>query len=193
MAKTLTALALALTFLFSGCSEEKTSVFELTLDGTNKNVSVETTTLTVHSAEDSESGRAAHVLKIEGKTGEDSFEVTISNWDFQEPPEKAIAPKDYYNVFLDEELEVGQHNGTCMRVAANSNVCEGVIISYTKNGTSFYSTSNENSELIIQITKCDGQRTSGNFDLMLENPHNTTEKVHISGSFKDLKYKVRHI
>jgi hypothetical protein len=188
------AAVLAVTGILSGCSDDDDKgSFKLTQDGMEENVSVKVATLTVHDAETSSTGRASHVLKIEGLVGEDSVKITISNWDFQEPPDQAIHLKNYYNVFMDEELAVGESNETCMKVAANQNVCEGAIIFYTKNGKTFYSFSNDAAELIIQITACDGQRTSGNFDLTLENPHNLGEKMQISGVFKDLKYGIRHV
>jgi uncharacterized lipoprotein YehR (DUF1307 family) len=193
MKKFFIAIVLAVTGILSGCNDDDDKgSFKITQDGTEENVSVKVATLTVHDAETSSSGRASHVLKIEGLVGEDSVKIMISNWDFQEPPDQAIHLKSYYNAFMYEELEVGESNETCMKVADNQNVCEGAIISYTKNGKMFYSFSNDEAVLIIAITACDGQRTSGNFDLSLENPHNLGEKIQISGVFKDLKYTIRH-
>ena len=106
MKNTLFVALLLGAFIFSGCDDDEQDLgsFKVTQNGSESDVSITTATLTVGSGQNSASGRAFHKLNISGDIGDEAISVTVSNWDFQEPPDKAIFAKDYYNVLLDEEL-----------------------------------------------------------------------------------------
>lgn len=186
--------ALLIQAIFFGCSEEDVDngSFVITVNGQQKNVSEISARLTLTNAQ-SQSGDGNHALRIDGLIGEDSVSIRISNWTFQEPPDNAIIVKDYYNVFLDEELAVGEETETCLRVTENNRVCEGAIVSYITDDTLYWSFSIEDEETpIIRITHCDNQRVSGDFNLSLENPEDFDEKLVVSGTFTNLKYSIRN-
>ncbi len=182
-------------FILSSCQDENEDrgVFEIALDGANKKVSVTSATLKVGNGQHSASGSGFHTLSISALVEGETVTISVSNWDFQEPPSKAIFVKDYHNVYLDEVLEVGEGTETCMKVSENQTVCEGVVISYTQGDKTFTSSLLDNNTVILSVTKCDGARISGTFDISLVNPHDTSDIVVIQGTFTNLPYTVKHL
>lgn len=182
---------LALAIIVPGCSddEEDKGSFKVTLDGTEKEVSVSRATLTISDGQTSSSGRGSHVLRIAGMIDDDSISIFISNWDFQEPPDNALLVKDYYNIFFYDELEVGEKTETCMKTSVNSMACEGTEVKYLRGDKLFSSNSSE--AVVISLTKCDGKRVSGTFDITLINPYDEADKLVINGSLTDLRYTVK--
>ncbi len=181
--------------ILSACQddEEKRGKFEIALDGADKNASVTTATLTVSDGQHSDNGRGFHKLSISAEVEGETVNISVSNWDFQEPPADAIFAKDYRNVYLDEELAVGEGTETCMKVLTNQIVCEGVLISYTKGDKTFMSYPLEDNTVILSVKKCDGTRIAGTFDIPLTNPHDLSATMHIRGTFTDLPYVVKHL
>lgn len=193
--KNLLIILLIPAFILSACQDdnEDRGTFEIALDGANKKVSVTTATLKVGNGQYSASGRGFHTLSISAMVEGETVTVLVSNWDFQKPPAKAIFVKDYYNVYLDEVLEVGEETETCMKVSDNQTVCEGVSISYTQGDKTFTSFSLEDDTVILSVKKCDGARISGTFDITLTNPHDILDITVIQGTFTNLPYTVRHL
>jgi hypothetical protein len=182
------ALAVLLkAFVFSGCDddEEDTGSFTMTVQGTEKNVTVKQATLTVSGGQNSSSGQSSHTLRIAAMVGEDSIYVGVSNWEFQEPPDNAVFTKDYYNVFSDnEEL--------CHQASGNVVACEGVLIKYMTGDKLFGSYHKDDATLILHISKCDGQKVSGTFDITLENVYDNEDTKVVAGVFTDLSYTVKN-
>ncbi len=174
--------------LFSGCDDEEDDKgsFTMTLQSTETNVAGTKATLTVSGGQTSSSGQASHTLRIAGKVNEDSISISISNWEFQEPPDNAIITKDYYNVYSDnEEL--------CQKASSNVTVCEGTLIKYMEGDKLFASFSKDDVTLILDIIKCDGNKVSGKFEIELENVYDNNETKTVKGEFTDLKYTVRNV
>jgi hypothetical protein len=167
--------------ILSGCDDKEESIgsFEITVQSTETQVSVSKATLTVSGGQTAGSGQGSHALRIAGGVMGDSISILISNWDFQEPPDNAIIIKDYFN----EDL--------CHQVSENQRVCEGAIIQYMEGDKIYWSFSKDESIQILHITKCDGNRVSGTFDLELENVSDNEDKKSVSGEFTDLQYTVR--
>lgn len=182
---------LAFAIIVPGCSddEEDKGSFNVTLDGTEREVSVFRATLTISDGQGTSHGHGSHTLRIDGLIDEDTVGIDISNWDFQEPPDNAVLVKDYYNIFIDGEMEVGEQTETCLQTSSNSRVCQGSLISYLTGDKLFSSYSGET--VIISLTKCDGKRVSGTFDITLTNPYNEADKLVLNGSLKDLQYTVK--
>lgn len=182
-------------FIFSGCDDDDAQdvgSFKVTHAGAETDVEITMATLTVSSGQNSASGRSSHKLNISGDVHDESISILVSNWDFQDPPDNAIFAKEYYNVFLDEQLEVGEETETCMRVSTNQNVCEGILISYTKGDKTFSSFSLEN-DVVLKVDKCDGQRITGTFNIVLTNPYDETDQLVVKGTFTNLPYTVINI
>lgn len=182
---------LALAIIVPACSDDDDDKgsFNVTLDGIETAVSVTGATLTVSDGQSSSSGRGSNTLRIDGMIGENAISVDISNWDFQEPPDNAILVKDYYNVFTEDELEVGEKTETCMKTSGTTRVCEGTLLKYLTGDKTFSSHSSE--AVIISLTKCDGKRVSGTFNITLINIHDEAETFVLSGSLTDLRYTVK--
>lgn len=158
----------------------------MTLQSTETNVTVTKATLTVSGGQTSSSGQASHTLRIAGKVNEDSISLSVSNWEFQEPPDNAIITKKYFNVYSDnEEL--------CRQASSNVRVCEGVLIKYMEGDKLFTTFSKDDATIILDITKCDGNKVSGSFDIEMENIDDNDETRTIKGEFTDLKYTVRNV
>jgi hypothetical protein len=169
--------------LFSACDEdehENHGSFTVTVQDTETQVFISKATLTVSGGQTAGSGQGSNTLRIAGGVMEDSITISISNWEFQEPPDNAIITKDYYN----EDL--------CQQVSENKNVCEGAIIQYLEGDKIYWSFSKDETTLILHITKCDGNRVSGTFNLDLENVYDNDDKKTVSGEFTDLLYTVRN-
>lgn len=184
------AALLALAIIVPGCSddEEDKGSFKVTLDGPEKEVVVTGATLTISDGTGTNS-RGSHSLRIEGMIDEDMISVGISNWDFQEPPDNALLTKEYYNIFSElDDLAVGEQTETCMRTSSNTQVCEGTLINFFQGDKVFSSYSSE--AVVITLTKCDGKRVSGTFDITLISPHNESEHIVLSGSLTDLRYVI---
>jgi hypothetical protein len=168
---------------FLQCSDDDSSKasFDLSVDGTSVKVTNPSGVLSFTE----EYGHEGRGLLVMGQIGEDQVTVTVSNWDFQNPPENGVLAKSYSSAFDEEMLE----EADCLELEGDVTLCEGVLITYTTNGDTFFSAFSDTYNGTVEITKCSDNKISGKFDLKAKSLSDETE-VTLQGNFSNIKYVV---
>lgn len=174
--------------LLSSCSkDDDTSSSSVLMEIEKDGEKFEVTTFTNRLVFDQQSQSRA--LLLVGSVDGGSFTFTITNWDWQNPPENGIVVKTYdTNVGVD----VGSHSD-CMTVGIAA-LCDGGQLSYVENGATYISDGVENEEegqIIISGNDTSSKTVSGSFDIIVQElgiaPNRT--KITFKGSFINLPYQ----
>jgi hypothetical protein len=182
---------LMLSALFTFCSEEpaeESTHFVYSVDGISKNVQ----SITGMLQSEKQFGHEESSLKVNvSNSTSQMVTISVSNWDFQNPPKDAIHEGEYDATFDIEGMDQASPNGECLELTggnAGVTLCSGGWITYTLQGEVYSSIFDGNTEATITITKCTKRKISGSFAANLKNPSGVT--LAVSGIFKNVKYEV---
>jgi len=132
-----------------------------------------------------EEGEVARRLDIRGEVDGGTLFVSISNWDWQNPPANGVLEKSYDT---DDTFDVGP-NTECL-AASNVTYCDTGLGTYLV-GTNIYMTgiSEEAEAGTITISKNDSNNrtVSGSFEFVSSDLF-MTEEFSFKGTFRNLKY-----
>ena len=186
----LSILMLAATFTFCGDDAEpaESTHFAYSIDGITKNVQSITGMLQSEKQYDHE--ESSLKVNVSNSTSQ-MVTISISNWDFQNPPKDAILEGEYDATFDIEGMDQANPNGECLALTGSNagvTLCSGGAITYTLQGEVYTSTFDGNTEATITITKSTKRKISGSFTATLENL--SGEQLTVSGTFKNVKYEV---
>ncbi len=135
-------------------------------------------------------GREGRQLSLNCEVDGGSLFVSVSNWDFQNPPVNGIVVKSYPT--NEDAFDPGPDTD-CID-DPNFTFCDGGEVTYSKDGTTFYSDflDDDNYRGIITISDNDTDKrtVSGSFDVKIEAfpPTDPVSSISLSGTFSDVKY-----
>lgn len=124
-------------------------------------------------------GREARRLDLRMTVDGGTFVLTVSNWDWQNPPKDGVVLKSYDLPWSDD-----------CEIIDNFEYCDGGLVSYALPGSSIYSSGFGDTSGVITISTNDPDRktVSGTFDATVENIND--EKIKFSGEFKNVEYRI---
>ena len=111
--------------------------------------------------------------------------ISVSNWDFQNPPEDGIITKTY-----DTNTDFEGTHEVC-KETANASFCDGGMGTYIIGGTNYISegfNSQPEGEIIITENDPVALTVSGTFDFEVFDLFGQGDLIHFKGTFTDLKY-----
>ncbi|MBR9915646.1 MAG: hypothetical protein GYB32_12610 [Algicola sp.] len=116
-----------------------------------------------------------------------TFILSISNWDFQNPPANGVVEKTY-----DTNIDIGP-NTQCETIEG-STYCDEALVTFLLGQEVFVSELNDNDDIggiTITNNNPSNQTVSGTFDLLLRN-FNSQEETYVTytGTFTNLNYTV---
>jgi hypothetical protein len=123
----------------------------------------------------------------------ESLTITVSNWDFQNPPENGVIDKVYDATY---DAEQGENHGPhveCIDLTgANAGVslCDGGLITLMLDGELYTSIFTGNEDGTITITEINPEKrsVSGSFSVKVQ--ASIGNKLKLSGTFTNVKYEV---
>jgi hypothetical protein len=174
------AVSLSCIIVFSQCSKDTPSIspsVTLTVDGVVKTATFSSSQLRVETT--GNKGRSLVVNLLEGSN---LILITVSNWDYQNPPADGVLVKTYY--------DPTSPKSTCKVVGGSTALCDSETVNYT-NGQDFYSTifyDGPAYENTVKITSNDvgAKRISGEFDVKVQ--FTSTEVKTLKGKFENVSY-----
>jgi hypothetical protein len=166
--------------VFSQCSKDTPSIspsVTLMVDGVTKTATFSSAQLRVETT--GNKGRSLVVNLLEGSS---LILITVSNWDYQNPPADGVLVKTYYNPTSSKS--------TCKVVGGSTALCDSGTVNYT-NGQDFYSSiiyDGPAYENTVKITSNDvgAKRISGEFDVKVQ--FTSTEVKSLKGKFENVPY-----
>jgi hypothetical protein len=167
----------------SNSSEESMTIIKdgITFEGLNFN-----NTLILFS----QAGEGVRRLDLRSDLEDGVFILSISNWDFQNPPQEGVIEKIY-----DTNVDEAGPNTACQEIN-NINFCDEALISWSVGVTAFVSELGQGDDQIGNITitnnNPESKTVSGTFSAEIRDinaPENTPNTV-VSGIFTNLSYTV---
>jgi len=134
--------------------------------------------------EENQGGEIGRRLDLRANVDNGFLIVTISNWDWQNPPENGVLTKSY-----DTNVDDIGPNTDCM-MTSSFTFCDGGLGTYLINNETFISEGIDDEESgVITITANDAtnRTVSGTFDFIVGN-FITNENITLSGTFSNLRY-----
>jgi hypothetical protein len=133
--------------------------------------------------EETQMGKTGRRLDLRCNTDKGLFVVTVSNWDWQNPPVNGVLCKTY------DTDGVGK-NTKCLHVG-NTSYCDGAMGTYIKGAKQYFTQSFDPRPGTVTITDCNTKNltVSGSFDFMLFDMFET-DSIDVEGTFTNLKYRV---
>ena len=183
MKKLFSALALLVVLsAFLGCGDDSPSKpsMTLTIDGVEQKVSTPAGIMQFETQYDHE-GRG---LLIAANVGGSQITLTVSNWDWQNPPTDAVLAKDYSVIFGEETLETSE----CLELEGSVFLCDGALITYSTETDTFFSAFIEEYDGFIRVKSCSGKKISGEFDVQAEGGNQ--DIITMKGTFTNVPYTV---
>jgi hypothetical protein len=179
-------------FAFTFCGDDEGSLnFSYKVDGESQQVGTVSAFLESEIQYDHE-GRALSITAAVGFSK--MLIVSVSNWDFQNPPDNGILTGEYDATF---DFESNEENplAECLALDGDNTgvtLCEGALVTYILDGEIYTSVFGDAPEATITITECNtGNRTvSGTFTAKMQN-FDTEEVLTITGSFSKVKYTIQ--
>lgn len=168
-------LSVLFVVFLTGCGsddEKDAQSLSITIDGVKADLPFASAVLLIDNG--------ARTLNITAMKSQTNFmSIAVSDWDFNNPPEKALIVKKYYASIL--SIPVGQ----CEDVGTETH-CPIGIVTYFVNSDLYSSPYlDEEHEGYVNITKCDGKKVSGSFKTSIGNGNG--EKA-VEGTFENLPY-----
>ncbi|MEL6834712.1 MAG: hypothetical protein AAFP77_17075 [Bacteroidota bacterium] len=121
------------------------------------------------------------------------FILSVSNWDFQNPPEDGIVIKSYAS--NEDPFDLPANSVTECMDGGNFTFCDGALGTYIIDNVIYSSEmSDDNFVSIITITENDdaNRTVSGTFDIKVQSfGTNPASFIEFTGSFTDLEYTVQ--
>lgn len=178
--------------LFASCQKESTTTtttptMSVEIDGTAQTATNFNNTL-IKVQQNGEDGRR---LDLRANIGSDMLIISVSNWDFQNPPTDGILTK-VYDTNTTAYGGLGPNKSCTTRPAGN--LCDSGLGTYTIGSATWMSENmpNEPRGTITITANDDANKTvSGTFDFKVvevSNPNNTPK--HFTGSFSNMSYTV---
>ena len=134
--------------------------------------------------EDVQADEAGRRLDIRGDVDGGTLIITVSNWNWQNPPENGVLEKIY-----DTDEDIDSSNTDCME-GNNFTYCDGGLGTYIL-GTKTYLTGVLDNAIPGNITisenDSNNRRVSGSFEFMTTDLFRT-EEISFKGTFQNLKY-----
>lgn len=183
---------LLLSALFTFCGDEpapaESTHFVYSIDGISKNV--ESITGMIESKKQFDHEERSLKINVSNSISQ-TVTISVTNWDFQNPPKDAIIEAEYDATFDIEAMDGANPNGECVALTGSNagvTLCSGGAITYTLQGDVYTSIFDGNTEATISITKCNKKKISGSFTADLKTV--SGKKLSVSGTFKNVKYEV---
>ena len=190
-------LAYLLLFLFS-CQKSSnnsnnpssTGSMALEIDGVAQTLTnYNNTLITVN--QNSEIGRR---MDLRANIGSELFILTVSNWDFQNPPNDGIVIKPYVTNFeYNGTLNNLPTDKTCV-TRGNTTFCDGGLITHQVSSldtrTSVRVPNEPSGRITITQNDPINKTVSGTFDGKVTNFQSNSQSVQMKGSFTNLSYTV---
>ncbi len=130
-----------------------------------------------------EKSESARRLDIRGTVDGGIFVISVSNFDFQNPPENGIKVKTYYEDYLQNE---------CKKEGEIS-YCDGLLGTYLKNNKTLMTVNDEGKgSVVISSIDTNKKRVSGAFNFTVESLESSeqSDSIPFSGSFSNVCYTV---
>jgi len=185
-------LIFSITLTFCGGDDEGgTNKFTYKIDGESQDVITVTGVLQSEIQYDHE-GRT---LLLTAAAGLDKMiSVTISNWDFQNPPEEGVLEGDY-DVTWDMEDTEENPLADCLQLTGDHEevtLCDGGLVTLISGTDLYFSVFDGNTEGSITITNCNADKhtVSGNFSAKVGSLDGL-QQFTVTGSFSNVKYSVQ--
>jgi len=180
--------------IFSGCSEDD----DTNNNNNNNNSSCSGATMSVNFAgsnsthtafnntllKQQSNGQDARRLDLRTNIANGTLVLSVSNWDFQNPPENGVLVKSYTTLDFGPGM-------SCTNISG-FDFCDGALVTYVElsSGTSYFSVG-ESSGGFVDIDVCDANNkiVSGTFsDILVDFINEDT--IEVSGTFSNLCYTV---
>lgn len=179
------------TFTFCGDNvTEESTHFVYTVEGINKSVQsiagmIQTEILYDHT-------KQALVISVNNSFSEMAT-LTVTNWDFQNPPENGVLEKVYDATYDSEQGESPGPLIECMALTGDNagiSLCDGGLVTLMIGGELYTSIFIENEASTITISEVSPEKksVSGSFDVKVQNT--TGEELKLVGTFANVKYTV---
>ncbi|HEU5292204.1 MAG TPA: hypothetical protein VFU05_16255 [Cyclobacteriaceae bacterium] len=119
--------------------------------------------------------------------------ITVTNWDFQNPPENGVLEKKYDATY---DAELGENQSPyveCIDLTGpnqGTSLCDGAVVTFTMDGELYTSIFIGNEDGTVTISESDpvNKSISGSFDVHVQ--QSIGKKVKLSGTFTNVKYTV---
>jgi hypothetical protein len=152
----------------------------LSIDGASKSATISSSILLVETT-----GNKGRSLGVNALEGSNLLILSISNWDFQNPPADGILVKTYY----DNSNPSPNPKSTCIQVNSTA-LCDNALVTYLI-GTDYYSSIGYDGpayESIIKITANDAtaKKISGEYDFKVQSATGT--QLTLKGKFDNVSY-----
>ena len=190
MRKSILLILISLIVLASSCKkeddpdvpEESQGTMTVVMNG----VTYEQTKFNNTLLSETQAGQKGKRLDLRTTLNGGTFVVTISNWDWQNPPKAGVLSKTY-------DIETEGYYTQCKDIG-DINFCDGALGSYILNVMKQYMTYDapyDSATGFIRIDKCDAanKKVSGAFDFVAEDLFEG-DTIAFHGTFKDLVYRV---
>lgn len=119
--------------------------------------------------------------------------VSVSNWDFQTPPENGLLEKEYDATYDEEQGESNSPHIQCIDLTganAGVTICDGGIVTFTQDSKLYTSIFTGNENGTITITKCDPEQKSISGSFAVQVQYAIGQKLKLAGTFTNVKYTV---
>jgi len=133
---------------------------------------------------ESQSGETGRRLDLRANVEGGTLIITVSNWDWQNPPMDGVLTKTY-----DTNVEIGE-NAACMD-SNGITYCDGGLVTYLDGAVIYISEAIDDEgagRITISDVDSENKRVSGSFDVTTIDL-STDEKITFKGTFENLNYR----
>jgi hypothetical protein len=174
-------LALVFSYSCQPKNPQPVPFITLTVDGVAQEITLDYAILRVGATGNKERTLVIWAHSNWAPTNSAGVAISMSNYDFQNPPVDGLITKTYY--------DPKNSNATCQQLGTTT-LCDAGIVTYLIYSSAFYNGPAYESTIKITHNDVSAKRISGEYDVKVQTARNTPNILTLKGKFDNVNYTI---